>query len=91
MPIRTPDNFQCIQCGECCRHINLIPPLAQYDRGDGVCIYLKDNLCTIYAERPEICRVDMMYEKYFSHVYSRETFYQLNMEVCKTLQKRKDV
>ena len=24
---------------------------------DGICKYLRDNLCSIYEQRPEICRV----------------------------------
>ena len=31
---------------------------------DGSCIYLgEDNLCTVYDERPDICNVDIMYDK----------------------------
>lgn len=56
-------HFPCTGCGECCRHINRVEQLAVYDRGDGVCIYLSGNLCSIYKDRPEICRVDYMYEK----------------------------
>jgi len=35
--------WECSKCGNCCRII--------------LCKYLKDNLCTIYETRPEICRV----------------------------------
>lgn len=72
-------------CGECCRHINLIPQLADFDNGSGVCIHLKDNKCDIYLSRPEICRVDVMYEKYYSDKYSREVFYEINRLSCKKL------
>ena len=30
--------------------------LPEFDRGDGVCMYLKDNKCVIYNTRPAICR-----------------------------------
>ena len=30
---------------------------------DGYCSHLKDNLCTIYEDRPLICRVDDIYDK----------------------------
>ncbi len=83
------EKFLCSQCGECCRHIDLIPQLAEFDRGDGICIHLSGNLCNIYENRPEICGVDVMYKKYFSALYSREFFYQLNMDVCKELQHHK--
>lgn len=77
--------FPCAQCGECCRHIDLIPLLAHFDRGDGVCIHLNGNLCDIYEYRPEICRVDAMYERCFSEKYTKEEFYELNLQVCQTL------
>jgi len=80
------EKFPCSQCGECCRHIDLIPQLAEFDRGDGICIHLSGNLCNIYENRPEICCVDVMYDEYFSALCSRELFYQLNMDVCKKLQ-----
>lgn len=77
--------FQCSQCGECCKHINLIPQLTNFDNGFGICIHLKDNKCSIYEKRPEICRVDVMYEKYFADQFSREEFYHLNGKVCERL------
>lgn len=80
-----PDVFPCDQCGECCRHIASIPQLAGFDRGNGVCVHLCGNVCDIYERRPEICRVDTMYEKYFSKLYTRESFYRLNWEVCQKL------
>ncbi len=84
----TAESFPCSRCGECCRHINLILQLAHFDRGDGVCIHLRENLCSIYVDRPEICRVDKMFTKFFSEKYSRETFYKLNLGVCLELQKQ---
>lgn len=64
--MQQPKIFPCSKCGECCRHINLIPQLSEFDRGDGICIHLSGNLCDIYEQRPEICRVDVMYQKYYS-------------------------
>ena len=79
------DTFNCTMCGECCRHIDLIPQLSEFDDGTGTCIHLKNNLCDIYETRPDICRVDVMYEKTYSTIYSREDFYRLNEEACKQL------
>lgn len=86
--MQQPKIFPCSKCGECCRHINLIPQLSEFDRGDGICIHLSGNLCDIYEQRPEICRVDVMYQKYYSEQYSRDTFYRLNMEVCSKLKQK---
>ena len=77
--------FSCTKCGECCRHIDKVPQLAAFDIGNGVCRYLKDNLCTIYNVRPEICRVDFMYDKYFSKHLSKEEYYALNEKACREL------
>ncbi len=77
--------FPCSKCGECCRHIDKIPQLAKFDNGQGVCIHLKNNLCDIYSTRPEICRVDKMYERYFSDKYTKEEFYKLNIMACEEL------
>ena len=77
--------FSCTKCGECCRHIDRVPQLAAFDIGNGVCRYLKDNLCTIYNVRPGICRVDFMYDKYFSKQISREDYYALNEKACREL------
>ena len=82
-------NFKCCACGECCRHIGHIEQLRNFDNGNGVCIHLNGNLCDIYENRPEICRVDAMYEKYFSSIYSREEFYEINKKACDQMQSQK--
>lgn len=86
--MQMPKVFPCSKCGECCRHIDLVPQLAHFDRGDGVCMHIYGNLCGIYAERPEICCVDKMYEKYFSDLYTREAFYKLNLAACQELREK---
>lgn len=78
-------SFPCDQCGECCRHIDQIPQLATFDLGNGTCRYLEGNTCSIYNDRPEICRVDAMYEHFFKEQYTKKEFYQLNIEGCNTL------
>ena len=55
--------FLCSGCGACCRKVGVInkaklpfPNLP--DRGDGVCANLnKDNSCSVYENRPLICKV----------------------------------
>lgn len=83
----TPDiKFKCDCCGCCCRSLKKVPALSEFDRGDGVCIHLRDdNLCSIYDCRPEICNVERMYEKFFASIYSREEFFRLNEEECERL------
>lgn len=85
--MRNETSFPCTQCGECCRHIDQIPLLKPFDLGNGVCRYLRGNLCSIYQMRPEICRVDTMYERYFKAYCTREEFYRINLQGCKALKR----
>ncbi|QRG70271.1 YkgJ family cysteine cluster protein [Brevibacillus choshinensis] len=80
--------FPCTRCGLCCQHISHIEQLAKFDRGDGVCIHLVDHLCSIYDDRPEICRIDEMYHKAFKTYFTKEQFYYENGKVCRDLQIR---
>ena len=77
-------NFQCDKCGICCKLLKGIPQLAAFDRGDGVCIHLKDNLCSIYESRPDICNVEKMYV-FFKEQMSEEEYLQLMSNSCKVL------
>lgn len=80
--------FNCDCCGICCRNIEHVPQLKEYDNGNGKCIYLTDdNKCSIYNNRPEICNVDLIYKKVYSNMYTRDEFYKLNYEVCFQLKK----
>ena len=78
--------FKCSQCGVCCRHLDRSELYRELDRGDGVCRYLKGNLCSIYENRPLLCRIDESYDKYFSEIYTRDEYYRLNEQGCKILQ-----
>lgn len=49
--------FECWSCGACCKLAGLNHP--ELDRGDGICKNLTpDNLCSIYNERPDFCRLN---------------------------------
>ncbi len=77
--------FQCERCGQCCRHLDRSEIYKELNRGDGVCIYLKNNLCSIYETRPILCRVDESYEYYFKELYSKQEYYELNYKACKKI------
>ena len=81
--------FKCIMCGECCRNLNKSKLYDDLDRGDGVCKYLVDNLCSIYDNRPLLCRVDESYYAFFKGDYSLEEYYNLNYLACKKIQKKR--
>lgn len=78
--------FECKQCGNCCRHLDRSELYKDLDRGDGVCIHLRDNLCSIYDDRPLLCRIEESYNEVFSDVYTKEEYYRLNEKACRKLQ-----
>ncbi|PJJ30150.1 YkgJ family cysteine cluster protein [Lacrimispora celerecrescens] len=74
--------FPCDKCGECCKNLNKSPVYAELDRGDGICLHLHKNLCSIYETRPLICRIDNCYELFFKDSMTKAEFYSLNHAVC---------
>lgn len=79
--------FPCTQCGLCCQHVNLADETRSLDRGDGTCKYYSDinKSCTIYADRPDICRVDRQYNLHYADKFSWEEFIDLNLKACDIL------
>lgn len=84
-------SFPCTKCGLCCRNVGNSVLTKFLDRGDGICIHLdlQTNLCKIYEQRPQICRVDEMYKNYFATEFSWQEFCNLNLKACEQLQKQK--
>lgn len=81
--------FRCIKCGECCRHLYLSDIYKDLDRGDGVCLFLRGNLCSIYSNRPLICNIDKGYSL-FKGLVTKEYYYQINYKFCNKLQNLKE-
>lgn len=79
--------FKCNKCGACCRNIGGSLIYNELDRGDGICKYLEGNLCSIYDQRPLMCRVDESYEIFWKHIMSIEDYYDLNYRACNNLKK----
>ena len=80
--------FPCSGCGLCCQKISNIPELKDYDLGNGICKYF-DNIslnCKIYDSRPDICRVDKMFEIKYYKEFTKKEFYLLNAKVCNEMQ-----
>jgi Fe-S-cluster containining protein len=65
--------------------LKYVPPLSDFDEGNGVCRYLRDNLCDIYENRPLICNAEAMYLKYFKDIMSEEEFISANQEACRKI------
>ena len=73
--------FECEQCGECCKHIDLVPDMKKYDIGNGICKYLLDNKCQIYNDRPNVCRGEYIYHKFYEGM-DVDDYYQLLHKYC---------
>ena len=74
--------FPCTQCGACCIVAGLKGLMPQ--REDGACIHLtEDNLCEIYDDRPDFCRIDdaqkMVKE---TKNMTKRNYYKLSAELC---------
>lgn len=82
--------FPCTSCGLCCQHISNIAELKDFDLGNGTCKHFDmiNNICTIYEKRPDICRVDKMFDIKYHLYVTKEQFYRLNADVCNELQKK---
>ncbi|WP_326140721.1 YkgJ family cysteine cluster protein [Lysinibacillus capsici] len=79
--------FPCTKCGACCMSIDEIDFLEHYNE-NGVCINLIEGGCSIYTERPLLCRIDESYEAFFSSYMSKENFYLINAKACNELQEK---
>lgn len=82
--------FLCDMCGECCKNLDKSPIYEDMHYGDGICRYLDGNKCSIYEERPLICRVDDSYEVFFKSEMSYEEYLQKNYKCCEILKKQKN-
>ena len=79
--------FKCNLCGVCCRNLHKNDLYSNLHNGDGICFYLniEENLCTIYEKRPDLCNIDLSYDKYFKDIYSLDEYYRLNYMSCAKL------
>ena len=77
--------FKCDCCGCCCRNLDKSELYAVLDRGDGICKYLRGNLCSIYENRPLLCRIDECYDLYFCKIMERDDYHRLNKIECQKL------
>lgn len=73
--------FPCTSCGACCRKL---PGFATLNRGDGTCRYYDDatRLCTVYDQRPEVCRIDRYYETRLRDQLDAKVFYTIQALNC---------
>ncbi|WP_083481842.1 YkgJ family cysteine cluster protein [Vibrio owensii] len=87
---KTLSPFPCYSCGKCCSNLHLSEETKSLDRGDGFCLYLnlKNKQCSIYDERPDICRVELQYRKNYASNYTWNEFVEINLSICEKLPDR---
>lgn len=92
MHSHTTPSFPCTQCGLCCQLVYLAAETRFLDRGDGTCRHYDSASkgCTIYAERPDICRVDRQYTMRYAQQYTWDEYVALNLQVCVNLQAQEE-
>ena len=78
--------FNCVEgCGECCRHIHLVEGLKHLQSGDGICQYLVGDKCSIYKDRPDLCKYDKVYEM-MKDDFTLDEFDKISIKYCEQLQ-----
>ena len=87
--------FPCTKCGACCKMaamMNLVPT-----DGKGNCVHLtKDNECSIYDRRPEVCNVSRMFKKHKKNgvipkKLPKKDYYRHNAELCNSWMDELDI
>jgi len=73
----------CSGCGICCKMVAHLQYFPEPIDENGACTHLKeDNSCSIYEDRPLICRVDDMYEVLKKHFKSKQEYIKLTVDTC---------
>ncbi|MDR1458754.1 MAG: YkgJ family cysteine cluster protein [Bacteroidales bacterium] len=80
--------FHCVKCGECCRHLESFAMIWPH-QSNGVCNYLKKNLCSIYDDRPDFCDFKRWY-KYYKATMSEKEYYERVKYNCDQLKNMKE-
>lgn len=78
-------SFKCSGCGACCRALTDDIGLPHFD---GHCVFLDGNDCTIYENRPLVCKVDEYWRKAAKLYVSRRRWYGINAAYCNELQEQ---
>lgn len=88
--------FACSGCGSCCSRVgealsHLRPLGFPYNANeDGSCEMLtEDKKCSVYENRPLVCRIDRMYNKYHKKTgKSRKEMYREEAIICNKFQEK---
>jgi hypothetical protein len=76
--------FPCTKCGACCKNVSGLG--LPVKAGTAECIALgPDNECTVYEQRPILCRVDKIYDRMFSASMTEKDFFKMTADACNRL------
>ena len=81
------DSFVCEKCGECCKHIDKVPELVHLQT-KGICKYLKNNICSIYENRPDLCNRYKLFERLKTRM-TEDEFVEKLVYFCKMIKNKK--
>ena len=77
------NKFLCSACGACCMEAGGKYGLPK--KKDGSCGYLtKENICSIYEDRPDVCKTEKLYEL-FKHKLTKKEYYIETTKGCHML------
>ena len=83
-------SFPCTSCGACCKQIGTFKGGEDFALPNGQCKHLtEDNLCAIYATRPDACIMSKRAEKSF--LFSEQSYYGYAAKVCNNMQVMQDI
>ena len=76
--------FPCTKCGLCCMRAGTVENFPYKTDYNGVCekYDLQKRECTIYEDRPIVCRIDDYYDKYLSANMDRNHWHHYNAQMC---------
>ena len=77
--------FGCTQCGACCRLSAAPSGLPVKENGE--CVNLVGNLCSIYNDRPMVCRIDDLWAGLLADKMTRREAHLFGSYQCGLLQK----
>jgi len=73
--------YPCTRCGACCRRLHalrgIVPDAMIAD--DGSCVHLVGNDCSIYDQRPLVCRIDEVID---AKGMDKATAYEATATIC---------
>jgi len=84
--------YPCTSCGLCCQNVSDVSELQELSGEGGACIHLDErNECSIYDERPLLCRIDESYNAGLFPQFTLREFYEVNANACNKLQKNNNI